>query len=105
MARHEPLICRMPHLLVAGSTGSGKSVAVNGIISSILMKARPDEVKFMMVDPKMVELSVYNDIPHLLIPVVTNPRKASQALQKVVDEMENRYELFLESGRSEYCWL
>ena len=61
----------MPHLLVAGSTGSGKSVAVNGIIASILMKARPDQVKFMMVDPKMVELSVYNDIPHLLIPVVT----------------------------------
>ena len=84
----------MPHLLVAGSTGSGKSVAVNGIIASILMKARPDQVKFMMVDPKMVELSVYNDIPHLLIPVVTNPRKASKALQKVVDEMENRYELF-----------
>ena len=88
----------MPHLLVAGSTGSGKSVAVNGIIASILMKARPDQVKFMMVDPKMVELSVYNDIPHLLIPVVTNPRKASKALQKVVDEMENRYELFAKVG-------
>ncbi|MDG7526540.1 DNA translocase FtsK [Streptococcus pneumoniae] len=89
---------KMPHLLVAGSTGSGKSVAVNGIIASILMKARPDQVKFMMVDPKMVELSVYNDIPHLLIPVVTNPRKASKALQKVVDEMENRYELFAKVG-------
>ena len=89
---------RMPHLLVAGSTGSGKSVAVNGIISSILMKARPDQVKFLMVDPKMVELSVYNDIPHLLIPVVTNPRKAAKALQKVVDEMENRYELFSKIG-------
>ncbi|RGW05028.1 DNA translocase FtsK [Streptococcus salivarius] len=89
---------RMPHLLVAGSTGSGKSVAVNGIISSILMKARPDQVKFLMVDPKMVELSVYNDIPHLLIPVVTNPRKAAKALQKVVDEMENRYELFSKFG-------
>ena len=91
-------LAKMPHLLVAGSTGSGKSVAVNGIIASILMKARPDEVKFMMVDPKMVELSVYNDIPHLLIPVVTNPRKASRALQKVVDEMENRYELFSKVG-------
>ncbi|VOS04492.1 DNA translocase, cell division protein [Streptococcus pneumoniae] len=91
-------LSKMPHLLVAGSTGSGKSVAVNGIIASILMKARPDQVKFMMVDPKMVELSVYNDIPHLLIPVVTNPRKASKALQKVVDEMENRYELFAKVG-------
>ncbi|HGJ0214094.1 TPA: DNA translocase FtsK [Streptococcus pneumoniae] len=91
-------LSKMPHLLVAGSTGSGKSVAVNGIIASILMKARPDQIKFMMVDPKMVELSVYNDIPHLLIPVVTNPRKASKALQKVVDEMENRYELFAKVG-------
>ncbi|VKG84203.1 DNA translocase, cell division protein [Streptococcus pneumoniae] len=91
-------LSKMPHLLVAGSTGSGKSVAVNGIIASILMKARPDQVKFMMVDPKMVELSVYNDIPHLLIPVVTNPRTASKALQKVVDEMENRYELFAKVG-------
>ncbi|MDG3136224.1 FtsK/SpoIIIE family DNA translocase [Streptococcus suis] len=91
-------LARMPHLLVAGSTGSGKSVAVNGIISSILMKAGPDQVKFMMIDPKMVELSIYNDIPHLLIPVVTNPRKAARALQKVVDEMEKRYELFSQIG-------
>ncbi|HFI0609882.1 TPA: DNA translocase FtsK [Streptococcus suis] len=91
-------LTKMPHLLVAGSTGSGKSVAVNGIISSILMKAGPDQVKFMMIDPKMVELSVYNDIPHLLIPVVTNPRKAARALQKVVDEMEKRYELFSQIG-------
>ncbi|MGV3088028.1 DNA translocase FtsK [Streptococcus suis] len=91
-------LAKMPHLLVAGSTGSGKSVAVNGIISSILMKASPDQVKFMMIDPKMVELSVYNDIPHLLIPVVTNPRKAARALQKVVDEMEKRYELFSHIG-------
>ncbi|MGQ7318971.1 DNA translocase FtsK [Streptococcus suis] len=91
-------LTRMPHLLVAGSTGSGKSVAVNGIIASILMKASPDQVKFMMIDPKMVELSVYNDIPHLLIPVVTNPRKAARALQKVVDEMEKRYELFSQVG-------
>ncbi|HFU4450718.1 TPA: DNA translocase FtsK [Streptococcus suis] len=91
-------LTKMPHLLVAGSTGSGKSVAVNGIISSILMKAGPAQVKFMMIDPKMVELSVYNDIPHLLIPVVTNPRKAARALQKVVDEMEKRYELFSHIG-------
>lgn len=91
-------LARMPHLLVAGSTGSGKSVAVNGIITSILMKALPSQVKFLMIDPKMVELSVYNDIPHLLIPVVTNPRKAARALQKVVDEMENRYELFSGAG-------
>jgi S-DNA-T family DNA segregation ATPase FtsK/SpoIIIE len=85
---------RMPHVLIAGSTGSGKSVAVNGIISSILMKAKPNEVKLMMIDPKMVELSIYNGIPHLLTPVVTNPRKAAQALNKVVEEMERRYELF-----------
>lgn len=89
---------RMPHLLIAGSTGSGKSVAVNGIIASILMKSLPSQVKFLMVDPKMVELSVYNDIPQLLIPVVTNPRKAARALQRVVDEMERRYELFSHKG-------
>jgi S-DNA-T family DNA segregation ATPase FtsK/SpoIIIE len=85
---------RMPHVLIAGSTGSGKSVAINGIISSILMKAKPNEVKLMMIDPKMVELSIYNGIPHLLTPVVTNPRRAAQTLNKVVEEMERRYELF-----------
>ena len=89
---------KMPHLLVAGSTGSGKSVCINGIIISIMMRAKPHEVKMMMIDPKMVELNVYNGIPHLLAPVVTDPRKASQALKKVVSEMERRYELFSHTG-------
>lgn len=91
-------LAKMPHLLVAGATGSGKSVCINGIITSILYKAKPDEVKFMMVDPKMVELNVYNGIPHLLAPVVTDPRRASLALKKIVVEMEKRYELFSKSG-------
>lgn len=91
-------LARMPHLLVAGATGSGKSVCINGIITSILYKAKPDEVKFLMVDPKMVELNVYNGIPHLLAPVVTDPRRASLALKKIVVEMEKRYELFSKSG-------
>ncbi|MDN4607409.1 DNA translocase FtsK [Sporosarcina highlanderae] len=89
---------KMPHVLVAGSTGSGKSVCINGIIVSILMRAKPHEVKMMMIDPKMVELNVYNGVPHLLAPVVTDPRKASQALKKVVSEMERRYELFSHTG-------
>lgn len=91
-------LARMPHLLVAGATGSGKSVCINGIITSVLYKAKPDEVKFLMIDPKMVELNVYNGIPHLLAPVVTDPKRASLALKKVVVEMEKRYELFSKSG-------
>ncbi|MEW9667697.1 DNA translocase FtsK [Ammoniphilus sp. 3BR4] len=97
----EPIIAnlaKMPHLLVAGATGSGKSVCINGIITSILFKAKPHEVKLMMIDPKMVELNMYNGIPHLLAPVVTDARRASMALKKVVVEMEKRYELFAKSG-------
>lgn len=89
---------KMPHLLVAGATGSGKSVCINSIVTSLLFKAKPQEVKLMMIDPKMVELNVYNGIPHLLAPVVTDPRRAAVALKKVLAEMERRYELFAKSG-------
>ena len=91
-------INKTPHLLVAGSTGSGKSVCINSIIVSILMRSKPDEVKLVMVDPKKVELSMYNGIPHLLCPVVTSPKKANDTLKKIVQEMENRYDEFERTG-------
>ncbi len=91
-------LAEMPHMLIAGTTGSGKSVCVNGIIMTILLNASPDEVKFVMVDPKMVELAQYNEIPHLLCPTVTDPQKASAALNWVVGEMENRYRKLSKEG-------
>ncbi len=91
-------IAKMPHLLIAGTTGSGKSVCINTIIMSILYKATPEEVKFIMIDPKVVELSIYNGIPHLLIPVVTDPKKAAGALHWAVTEMDDRYQKFADAG-------
>ena len=91
-------LAKMPHTLIAGSTGSGKSVCINSLIVSILYKATPDEVKLLMVDPKMVELGIYNGIPHLLVPVVTDPKKAAGALAWAVNEMLNRYQMFKDYG-------
>lgn len=91
-------IAKLPHLLIAGTTGSGKSVCMNTLITSLLYKAKPEEVKLIMVDPKMVELGVYNGIPHLLIPVVTDPKKAAGALQWAVTEMMRRYRMMADAG-------
>jgi len=89
---------KMPHLLIAGATGAGKSVCLNTLIASVLFKSRPDEVKFLLIDPKMVELTMYNGIPHLISPVVTDVKKAASSLRRTVQEMEHRYSLFAAAG-------
>src|SRR5690606_32542619 len=91
-------LSKMPHLLVAGATGAGKSVGLNVMLASLLFKRTPEEVRLLMIDPKMVELAVYDGIPHMLLPVVTDMKKASLALRWAVDEMERRYQLFADGG-------
>lgn len=100
-ANGKPLVvdlAKMPHLLVAGSTGSGKTVCINSIIASLLFKASPEDLKFVMIDPKIVEMKVFNDLPHMLQPVVTNPKQAPEVLNYLIKEMENRYKLFADIG-------
>ena len=91
-------LAQMPHLLVAGTTGSGKSVCINALIASMLFRFTPDELRFIMIDPKVVEMQVYNTLPHLVIPVVTDPKKVLLALRWVIDEMEKRYKIFAKAG-------
>ncbi len=95
-------LAQMPHLLVAGTTGSGKSVCINALIASMLYRFTPEELRFIMIDPKVVEMQVYNDLPHLIIPVVTDPKKVLLALRHVIIEMENRYKIFAQDGRAQY---
>ncbi len=91
-------LAKMPHCLVAGTTGSGKSVCINSIIASLLFRYTPEELRFIMIDPKVVEMQTYNELPHLVTPVVTDPKKVLLALRWVVDEMEQRYQIFAKTG-------